>query len=608
MYIMILIRNWMCLGERRLFFRPVYGLRAGLLFLVAIILPVDSSVIAEHLEITICQIQGRNFSSAYIGQTVSVEGVVFLDLDQTAERGFYMQMENCDSDPETSDGIFVYIGEPQEVVETGQKVKASGIVTEYYGMTELSASAVEVLENNLPLPAAMILEPPFENSLAETYMESHEAMRVSLPDARVVGPTDSDGNCWVVSSAHDLVRVFQDDMRGTGEVVCIGDGGLFDVTPQVIVGDQIEGIIGALDDKLGAYCIQLSQGAAVTQNLLLPDIPPPVDHPQAVYRLASFNLANLFDPVDDPNTDDIILSSAEFLRRLGKRAQAIQGPLGAPDLLGIQEVENLEVIEALIARDEISMTYGIVWSDTPDRRGMDLALLYRPERVQVLDQAVYQGCTNLQDGLGPDGNLDMEDPQNEVTCDTDGDGILDGNRLFSRPPMVVRLNLCTVHCHGLVLIVNHWKSKLEDRSYIAYTLPRRIEQSEYIAWLTAELEQEDPSSPLVIMGDLNDFPASYPLEILVQGGYVDTGYYYQPERRYTYNYHGVSQVLDYILIQQPNQYLGIARADTIPINADFPVVFNTVADTFYRSSDHDPIILDIFWGTETIYLPWVARE
>ena len=68
------------------------------------------------------------------------------------------------------------------------------------------------------------------------------------------------------------------------------------------------------------------------------------------------------------------------------------------------------------------------------------------ERVQVLEFQARQGCTPLVDGLGPDGNGDVNDPQNEITCDSDGDGHLDGNRLFSRPPLVALLRACLDGC------------------------------------------------------------------------------------------------------------------------------------------------------------------
>jgi hypothetical protein len=109
--------------------------------------------------------------------------------------------------------------------------------------------------------------------------------------------------------------------------------------------------------------------------------------------------------------------------------------------LGVQEAENAIVLNHLLAREEIEADYGVVWVDGLDTRGIDVALLYRHDQVTVLGYEQHQGCTALLDGLGPDGDRNVTDPHNAITCDTNGDSLLDGNRLFSRPPLVVELQV-----------------------------------------------------------------------------------------------------------------------------------------------------------------------
>jgi hypothetical protein len=102
--------------------------------------------------IPICAIQGSGLTSPYQGRTVVTRGEVTLDLDDAWQRGFYLQAENCDSSPATSDGLFVYLGDRLNVVNSGDLVEVRGIVNEYYGLTEILAAPedVQVLSSGNP--------------------------------------------------------------------------------------------------------------------------------------------------------------------------------------------------------------------------------------------------------------------------------------------------------------------------------------------------------------------------------------------------------------------------------------------------------------------------
>jgi predicted extracellular nuclease len=288
--------------------------------------------------------------------------------------------------------------------------------------------------------------------------------------------------------------------------------------------------------------------------------------------------------------------------------------LQEPEIIAIQEVENETVLRALVGRPELEHEYGYVWENGPDLRGIDVAMLYRKDRVQIYGYEVHQGCTTLKDGLGPDGNGDVQNPVNAITCDTNGDGKNDGNRLFSRPPLMVHAWVCLTNCQdgqaaqGLDfwVIINHFKSKIEDSRTEEYTLPRRIEQAEFVAGLVNQLQWESPQANLVVAGDLNDFPASQPLTILLESGLRDAVQGIPYPERYSYLFQGISQVLDYGLfdLELPLACVGVVPSH---INADYPVVYAGVNETVYRSSDHDPLtfqlkILDLEW-----FLPMVQR-
>ena len=108
------------------------------------------------------------------------------------------------------------------------------------------------------------------------------------------------------------------------------------------------------------------------------------------FHIANWNVENLYDPFDDPDNpyDDEFLPNnvttrwtrARFETKLDNLAQVInamnQGQ--GPDLLGLQEVENRYVLEQLVQR-LTGKPYGIVHYDSPDPRGIDVALLYNQD-------------------------------------------------------------------------------------------------------------------------------------------------------------------------------------------------------------------------------------
>jgi hypothetical protein len=335
--------------------------------------------------------------------------------------------------------------------------------------------------------------------------------------------------------------------------------------------------------------------------------------------VSTFNLANLFDTHDDLEKDDQVLSMAEYQRRIHKRALAIHDVLCEPDILAIQEVENLDILQELVSQSEILGEYGIVWEDSPDNRGLDLGLVYLRDRLRVIDSKIIQGCTDLIDGLGPDGNLEVQSPENEVTCDVDGDEILDGNRLFSRPPLLVTLEFCKYGCDipavedisleeqiELIILVNHWKSKTQDTDTVEYTLPRRVEQAQFVANIVEGIFAENENANLIVMGDLNDYINSQSLAVLEAQNLVNLMSEVEKDHRYSYIYRGVSQVLDHVLLLK-GTILKEAEVTVRHINSDYPYARMSDNDSFHRSSDHDPVYVRFKILSEEVLLPIIFR-
>ena len=198
--------------------------------------------------------------------------------------------------------------------------------------------------------------------------------------------------------------------------------------------------------------------------------------------IAFYNLENLFDTENDPLiNDEQFLPEGDYqwtqeryerkLENMSKVISLIAKEYGGPVAIGVSEIENRRVLEDLIATDNLKpFNMGIVHYDSPDRRGVDVALLYQKDRFRVIHSFPYPLITE-------DTNFYTRD-QLLVT------GIID--------------EMDTVN-----IIVNHWPSKLggEKRS-----MPKRIAAAELSKHISDSLMHTNPAAKVLIMGDLNDNP------------------------------------------------------------------------------------------------------
>ena len=127
--------------------------------------------------------------------------------------------------------------------------------------------------------------------------------------------------------------------------------------------------------------------------------PPPVRQKAAsVYPVAFYNVENLFDTEDDPETDDdeftpngpMRYTNEIYRKKLHNIATVLQ-VLGDKKnkegiaLLGMAEVENDRVLNDLLSQPEIKdRGYRYVWYDSNDPRGIDVALVYNPAYFTVI--------------------------------------------------------------------------------------------------------------------------------------------------------------------------------------------------------------------------------
>lgn len=201
-----------------------------------------------------------------------------------------------------------------------------------------------------------------------------------------------------------------------------------------------------------------------------------------------YNLENLFDTLNDPATfyEEFTPNGTRhwteenFKEKLGNLARVISelGTDLTPDgaaILGVAEVENRYVLEeltkepALAARD-----YQIIHFDSPDKRGIDVGLLYQPKYFSPLGTASIP--------------LLIYDS--------------DGNRIFTRDVLYVSGMFDGEPLH---VLVNHWPSR---RGGEAASQPFRNAGALICKTVKDSLLQVDPKAKVIVMGDLNDDPVS----------------------------------------------------------------------------------------------------
>ncbi|MEJ2412528.1 MAG: endonuclease/exonuclease/phosphatase family protein, partial [Anaerolineales bacterium] len=465
--------------------------------------------------VPIWAIQGSGDRSPYVKAQLTTTGVVTGIFPELG--GFWIQETQTDSDPTTSPGLFISTGPDLPEISRGDLVTVTGRVREYFQETELEVTSPAKIEirGTESIPQPLILDPPFDNNASMVYFESLEGCLVSVPDtAVVVGPSTRYGEYAIVREETGVTRSWQDQQHGM--LIHVDDGS--SVTHEsgdtlshlLAVGDQVRDLVGPLAFTYGNYKIE--PNAPYRVQTQPPTLKPLLPVSEGSFRIMTWNVENLFDfQVPHPSDPDLPTVS-EYKRDIMKVALTIKAA-GFPTVIGLQEVENIGVLEDITAEPTLAdYDYQPFLIEGTDSRGIDVGYLVRGDRAEVLDVAQYPAPGNIT----------------------------------SRPPLLV-----AVQPRGsqevFYLLNNHFTSMSGGEEA---TEPRRNAQAAWNLEIARQLLAENPRANLVVMGDLNSYYDSPPLETLQAGGLTNLFGTLQPEERYTYIYEGNSQVLDHILVNQ----------------------------------------------------------
>ncbi len=209
-----------------------------------------------------------------------------------------------------------------------------------------------------------------------------------------------------------------------------------------------------------------------------------------VNTVAFYNVENLFDFEDDPITFDDdrtpegkdhwteeiynakLVNTAKVIAEIGSDVTGT-----APALIGLCETENRRVLEDLINQESLLKNdYGIVQYESPDRRGIDVALLYQkrlfvPTNTKAYPLYIYDNNDNTK-------------------------------RVYTRDQLLVSGMLDGEKIH---VIVNHWPSRSGGEARSRY---KRNKAGELNRHIIDSLFSEDPYAKVITMGDFNDDPTN----------------------------------------------------------------------------------------------------
>ncbi|CAM3872209.1 endonuclease [Flavobacterium branchiophilum] len=228
----------------------------------------------------------------------------------------------------------------------------------------------------------------------------------------------------------------------------------------------------------------------------------------AIHTVAFYNFENLFDTINNPNNDEEWLpngaqnwTSEKYHQKLKNLSRVLSG-IGTPDnpnaptLIGGSEIENRGVLEDLIKEPQLAKyNYGIVHFDSPDHRGIDVALLYQKKYFQPTS------TSNIPLLIYKNQAKDSKEKEtDEDKMENDKTDYVNNHRIYTRDILLVTGFLDGEEVH---VLVNHWPSRSGGEKKSS---PFREEAGRLNRKIMDSIYKINPNAKIISMGDLNDGP------------------------------------------------------------------------------------------------------
>ncbi|MBM2769407.1 ExeM/NucH family extracellular endonuclease [Burkholderia anthina] len=552
----------------------------------------------------IADLRHRSGRSPLAGRTTSIEAVVtaaFGGADGFG--GFFVQQADAQrrQRPGVPEGLFVYA--PDAQANPGDLVHLTGRVEQKYGRTQfaLSGHMAVCARGQTVTPAALAL--PVDTL---SVFAAHEGMRVRFAQTLTVSDTYALGRYGSIVLSNGRLQIptqvaspadaaAQAAANARNRIVL--DDGSSRVTPATVrypppalsaantlrSGYTARGVEGVLEQRYGSWRLQPVPAAApVFDAASNPRADAPARHARADVRVVSFNVFNYFNGDGGGFRDPAnrgAKTPAAFARQEAKIVAALRA-LRA-DVIGLMEIANnghgpASAVRRLAAR--LGDGWRAVGTARLGRDAIAVALLYDSRTIEPVGRAATVA--------------------------------LDGR---SRPPLAQTFRRIG-GTRAITVAVNHLKSKncphatgpdLDQQDGQGCWNATRTRAAARVADWLATSPTGVAADGVLLIGDLNSYAKEDPLRALESRGYANLVARFLGNAGYSYVFRGEAGNLDHALATAPLA----ARVKAVHawhINADEPTALQAVPDyktpaqraayyapDAYRSSDHDPIVIDL---------------
>lgn len=599
---------------------PLRRLAAGLAIATAASLGFATLTVTPALAATptntIADVQGTGDVSPLNGATVTVQGVVTADHRVGGYKGIYIQTQGSggatDATPGVSDGVFVYLNTANPSVAIGDLVTVTGKVSEYFGFTQITASAagaVELVTAGVGVPEAT----PLPDTVRGSDREAYESMLVAPSGTYKVASSHqlyNYGTLWLSAGEAPLVKSTETQRPGAeadaiakanlGDRILLDDGYNIQISNKDHPGDQpyfTKNTVVRNGDKVdfpsSPYVLNYGfddwrlQPTTPINDASAANLKPTFEQtnprPEAApsvggdFAVASFNVENYFTTLQSENPlARGAKTTAEFQVQKSKEIAAINA-LGA-NIVTLEEIENSIHFGKPVDTALADLVSGLndaagseVWAYVPTPGALAGAV----DTTDVITTAIIY-------------------KKDAVSRVGDSATVIDesvwGN---AREPIAQTF---TAGSKTLSVIVNHFKSKSGDGTEPVDGQGQfnadRVAQAKSVLGLVGTVEQASGSKNVLLLGDFNAYTKEDPIDVFTSAGLVDL-VSTKASGQYTYSFNGEVGSLDHALAT-PELASSVAGAGVWDINAnewsDRGYAFGAAeAGTPFRASDHNPI-------------------
>jgi uncharacterized repeat protein (TIGR01451 family) len=567
-------------------------------------------------------VQGNGAATPIPGATVSVEGVVTADFQGTNIQGFFLQEEDADADadPATSEGIFVFCGGCPTPVAEGQRVRATGTVSEFNLLTEITASTapsvvVTNAGNNLAQVTPATIDLPIAG-VVNDYYEAREGMKVTFVDTLTVSeyfelgrygqiilyeggrprqftefnaPSVAGNAAWADTLSRRQVILDDDNNAQEWYLTTSSPPGPADGLQYVYYprangglsvgtqgtdffrgGDLVNGLTGVLHwsfaGQTGTDAWRIRPTAANPATFTVanprPATPPAVG---GTIHVVGMNLLNYFTTIDTT-------------------ASTTAGPCSPSGTLDCRGADSVAELNRQRARAAL-----VICTLNADVYGFaELENTTPSASITDLLGAVNASCggahpyafVNTGGTLGTDAIRVQQIYRTGIVSPV-GAPLSDLDPIHSRPPTAQTYDVvdATNPAFGqrFTVVINHFKSKGSSAGLPGDTdigdgagasnATRTAQANRLLTWINGTVLPAAGDPDVLLLGDFNAYAKEDPINALIAGGYTDLETLFHGANAYSYLFDGQLGHLDYGFASA-SLLSRVTGADAWHINAD----------------------------------------